>query len=124
MKSIFSRHGIPQTVISDNGPQYDSSDMKQFSSSYEFKHVTSSSYYPKGNGLVGRMVKTVKSLLKETSDIFNSPYLPSYTTSMVPLESSSTPQGVKIENKCTTGCKPASSKLVAPTRLSRERQAV
>jgi len=30
MKSVFSRHGISQTVISDNGPQYDSTEMKQF----------------------------------------------------------------------------------------------
>ena len=39
MKTIFSRHGIPQTVISDNGLQYDSSEMKIFSSTYGFKHV-------------------------------------------------------------------------------------
>ena len=28
MKSVFSRHGIPHTVVSDNGPQYDSVEMK------------------------------------------------------------------------------------------------
>ena len=28
MNSVFSRHGIPHTVISDNGPQYDSVEMK------------------------------------------------------------------------------------------------
>ena len=32
MKSLFSTHGIPHTVISDNGPQYDSVKMKQFAS--------------------------------------------------------------------------------------------
>ena len=66
MKTIFSQHGIPQTVISDNGPQYDSSEMKQFSLTYGFKHVTSSPYYPQGNGLAEHMVKTVKSLLRQT----------------------------------------------------------
>ena len=69
MKTIFSRHGIPQTVISDNGPQYDSSEMKQFSLTYGFKHVTSSPYYPQGNGHAECMVKTVKSLLRQTSDM-------------------------------------------------------
>jgi len=67
MKSVFSRHGIPQEVISDNGPQYDSTEMKKFASSYGF---TSSPYYSQGNGLAERMVKTVKSLLKETSDMY------------------------------------------------------
>ena len=32
MKSLFSTHGIPHAVISDNGPQYDSVKMKQFAS--------------------------------------------------------------------------------------------
>ena len=69
MKSVFSRHGIPRTVISDNGPQYDSVEMKQFASTYGFNHVTSSPYYPQSNGLAERMVKTIKSPIAETSDI-------------------------------------------------------
>ena len=70
MKSVFSRHGIPRTVISDNGPQYDSVEMKQFASTYGFNHVTSSPYYPQSNGLAERIVKTIKSLIAETSDIY------------------------------------------------------
>ena len=46
MKSVFSRHGIPDTVVSDNGPQYDSKEMKEFASLYGFNHVTTSPYYP------------------------------------------------------------------------------
>lgn len=70
LKSVFSRHGIPQTLISDNRPQYDSKEMKEFASTYRFKHITSSPYYPRGNGLAERMVKTVKALLKETPDMY------------------------------------------------------
>ena len=47
MKSVFSRYGILHTVINDNGPQYESVEMKQFASTYGFNHVTSSPYYPK-----------------------------------------------------------------------------
>ena len=70
MKSVFSRHGIPHTVISNNRPQYDSVEMKQFASTYGFNHVTSSPYYPQSNDLAERMVKTVKSLIAEISDIY------------------------------------------------------
>ena len=42
MKSVFARHGIPSTIVSDNGPQYDSAEMKTFASLYAFKHITSS----------------------------------------------------------------------------------
>ena len=70
MKSVFSRHGIPHTVISDNGPQYDSVEMKQFVSTYGFNYVTSSPYYPQSNGLAECMVKTIKSLIAAASDIY------------------------------------------------------
>ena len=42
LKVIFSRHGIPAVLMSDNGPQYSSQEMKDFSINYNFKHVTSS----------------------------------------------------------------------------------
>ena len=58
---IFARHGTPNTVVSDNGPQYSS---KDFSEKWEFNHVTSSPTYPKSNGMVERAVQTVKKLLK------------------------------------------------------------
>ena len=31
LKSIFARFGIPRTMITDNGPQFDSNEMKEFS---------------------------------------------------------------------------------------------
>ena len=46
MKPLFARHGIPDVIISDNGPQYSSQEFKQFAEDYEFSHVTSSPYHP------------------------------------------------------------------------------
>lgn len=39
-KGIFSEHGIPEKVISDNGRHYDSSTYRAFASSWGFSHVT------------------------------------------------------------------------------------
>jgi transposase InsO family protein len=50
MKSIFSKHGIPEMVISDNGPQYSAAEFTEFSNDYGFTHVTSSPKHPSGNG--------------------------------------------------------------------------
>ena len=47
IKSIFSRHGIPEIVISNNGPQYSSEEFHQFSTTWGFVHKTSSPTYPK-----------------------------------------------------------------------------
>ena len=68
LKKIFSRHGIPETLISDNGPQYASSEFTDFARSYDFRHKTSSPRYAQSNGHAERAVKTVKKLLNETED--------------------------------------------------------
>ena len=70
-KSIFARHGIPEIVVSDNGPQFTSSTFKDFANKYEFIHRTSSPYHPQGNGEAERAVRTIKSLLRKAED----PYL-------------------------------------------------
>ncbi|KAG1682159.1 hypothetical protein GQR58_011304 [Nymphon striatum] len=50
IKKIFSRHRIPELVISDNGPQFTSKLFKSFAETYGFHQYTSSPYHPRGNG--------------------------------------------------------------------------
>ena len=68
LKEIFATHGIPSVLVSDNGPQYDCTEMKQFAEQYGFHHTTTSPYYPKANGLAERAVRTVKNLLSNSPD--------------------------------------------------------
>ena len=81
LKAIFSRHGIPSEFVSDNGPQFDSGEMKEFASKYNFIHTTSSPHYPQSNGLAERMVKTVKKLIADSPD----PYLALLSYRSTPL---------------------------------------
>ena len=62
-KKLFSEQGIPQKLLSDNGPQFSSSVYAAFAKEWNFKHVTSSPYYPQSNGLVERFIQTVKQSL-------------------------------------------------------------
>ena len=71
LKSIFARHGIPQTFISDNGQQYCGNSFRGFSKSYGFEHITRGPRYPQSNGLAERAVGTVQRMLTKSED----PYL-------------------------------------------------
>jgi hypothetical protein len=64
-KDVFARHGIPEEIITDNGPQYKCREYRQFSEQWEFTHTTSSPHYPQSNGFAESMVKVVKQLIKK-----------------------------------------------------------
>ena len=68
---MFSKHRIPEAVVSDNGPQYSSCEFSAFAMAYNFCHTTSSPYYPQSNGQAERAVWTAKQLLTKSDD----PYL-------------------------------------------------
>ena len=74
MKSIFTRHGIPREVRSDNGPQCKAQEFRKFAQDWNVIHVTTSPYHPQANGLAERTVQTVKSLLKKAHTDGRAPY--------------------------------------------------
>lgn len=65
MKVIFSQHGIPEILQTDNAPQYTPREFKEFSEMYKFRHITSSPRYPQSNGQAERAVQTVKQLINK-----------------------------------------------------------
>lgn len=81
-KSIFARHGIPEIVFSDNGPQYTAEVFEKFASDYQFEHETSSPYFPQSNGEAERAVKTVKEMLTKSKD----PYLAMLSYRTTPIQ--------------------------------------
>ena len=60
LASLFTRHGIPDVVVSDNGPQFASTELASFVKKWNFEHVTSSPRYAQSNGKTENVVKTVK----------------------------------------------------------------
>ena len=68
LKTIFARHGIPDELRSDNGPQYHSDEFALFAKDWGFKHTTSSPRFPQSNGEAERAVRTVKEILKKEKD--------------------------------------------------------
>ena len=75
LKQHMSRHGIPEVLHSDNGPEFSSLEFQRFAKQYQFQHVTSSPRFPQSNGLVERTVQTAKKLLKKAYEDNKDPYL-------------------------------------------------
>ena len=68
LKAVFARHGIPETVVSENGPQYSSAEFSKFAHEWGFMQITSSPKYPQSNGEAESMVQTMKTFLTKGSD--------------------------------------------------------
>ena len=68
IKSSFARHGIPDIVVSYNGPQFRSWDFVQFAKSYCFTHLRSSPLRPLGNGEAEKAVTSFKMMLRKADD--------------------------------------------------------
>jgi len=62
--SIFSRVGIPEEVLSDQGTQFTSHLMKEVGRMLSMKQLTTTPYHPQCNGLVERFNGTLKTMLK------------------------------------------------------------
>ncbi len=68
----IARHGIPDTLITDNGPQFSSQQFSDFASAYQFEH---SPHYPQSNGKAEKAVQIIKNVLKKATHDIVDPYL-------------------------------------------------
>ncbi|UYV80370.1 K02A2.6-like [Cordylochernes scorpioides] len=98
-KSIFARHGIPETVVSDNGTQFGAArEFANFARQYGFTHVTSSPRFPQSNGMAEAGVKIAKLILKKNQD----PSLGLLEYRSTPLENGYSPAKLLMGRKLRT----------------------
>uniref|UniRef100_A0A8R1IES0 RNA-directed DNA polymerase n=1 Tax=Caenorhabditis japonica TaxID=281687 RepID=A0A8R1IES0_CAEJA len=65
LKSIFSTHGYPETLVSDNGTQFVSREFASMCEEYGIEHIRSPAFHPQSNGQAERFVDTLKRGLKK-----------------------------------------------------------
>lgn len=68
LKSQIARYGIPDEIVTDNGPQFASSEFRAFIKELGIIHTTSSPYFAQSNGQAERAIQTVKHLMKKSKD--------------------------------------------------------
>ena len=64
LRRLFAAYGLPQQLVSDNGPQFTSAEFAVFLRKNGVKHIYSSPYHPSTNGLAERFVRTLKAAMK------------------------------------------------------------
>nr|XP_034334879.1 uncharacterized protein K02A2.6-like [Crassostrea gigas] len=75
LKAHLTRHVIPDTLVSDNGPPFNGQEFAEFSRAYKFNHVTSLPNYAQSNGKAENAVKVIKRLINKSVADQKDPYL-------------------------------------------------
>ncbi|UYV66095.1 K02A2.6-like [Cordylochernes scorpioides] len=102
-KSIFARHGIPETVLSDNGTQFGTDrEFANFARQYGFTHVTSSPRFPQSNGMAEAGVKQVSEIAKLILKKNQDPSLGLLEYRSTPLENGYSPAELLMGHKLRT----------------------
>ena len=95
LRQVFASHGLPEQLVSDNGPQFTSANFNQF---MKGNHIRRVPYHPYSNGLVERfhsnrllkLVPMTDDLSHTDSMIFLSLYSPcddqSHTSLLIPKQ--------------------------------------
>lgn len=114
LKQQFSRHGIPNVLVTDNGPQFSSSEFTTFSSTWEFKHVTSSPTHAKSNGKAESAVKVVKKMFKKAHRDSKDPWLALLDQRNTPTQGVGSSPAQRLMSRRTRTLLPIAANLLYP----------
>lgn len=64
MREIFTCHGIPLQLVSDNGPQFTSEEFATFMGENRIRHICLAPFHAATNSLAERFVQTLKHSFK------------------------------------------------------------
>lgn len=64
LTTLFCRYGLPEQLVSDNGPQFKSAQFEDFLRVHGIQHNLTSVYHPQSNGAVERFNRVLKEHLR------------------------------------------------------------
>ena len=65
LRNLFSSYGLPEVLVSDNGPGFVSKEFQRFTEANGIRHIVSPPYHPASNGAAERAVQVVKQALRK-----------------------------------------------------------
>ena len=118
LKHHFARHGIPDTFISDGGPQFDSDKFKHFCTSWDFKHEMTSPYNSKANGVAEAAVKSAKKIMRKCAAAHEDPYIGLLNARNTPTEGLDTSPSQRLFGRRTKTQVPTTLSLLKPDNIN------
>ena len=120
LKTIFARFGIPETLVTDNGPQFASKEFGAFAKSWSFNHITTSPRYPQSNGKAENAVKTVKRLFEKCKESGVSEFQALLDWRNTPTEGMATSPAQRLMGRRCRTLLPMSESLLRPSYSLRD----
>ena len=114
LKPHFARFGIPNTLVTDNDPQFISDDFRDFSMKYQFEHITTSPYHHQSNGKAKSAVKQAKRIIRTCKSSNDDIYLALLAHRNTPQTTHETSPAQRLFNRRTKTPLPVSEKLLQP----------
>lgn len=112
MKSQFARHGIPDKVMSDNGPPHGS---REFA---EFEHFASLPRYEQSNGKTGNSVKIATRLLHKCAMDTRDPFFAFLDLRNAPTQGIGYSLAERIFGRRTKTLLPVAEHLLKPRHVN------
>ena len=109
VETWVSRFGVPHTITTDRGAQFESSMFSELVSVLGCTRLRTTSYHPQSNGLIERFHRTLKAALTATGS-------PSFWYDRLPLVM----LGIRSSLKSDLGCSAAELVYGSPLRLPGE----
>ena len=68
LRHLFAAYGLPEQVVSDNGPQFISEEFATFLKKNGVRHIRCAPYHPSSNGAVERFIQTFKQSMRASEN--------------------------------------------------------
>ena len=122
LKQHCARYGIPDKLVSDNGPQFACGAFKKFLDKYDIEHEPSSPGNSQANGAAEAAVKTAKSLMAKCAKAGEDPYIGLLNLRNTPHEGVGTSPAQRLLGRRTKTLLPATHATLTGEQISMSKE--
>ena len=116
LKAHCARYGIPDTIVSDCGPQFTSELFTKFTMGWGIEHIKSSPHYPKSNGKAESAVKAAKKVVQSQD-----PFLALLNIRNTPQQGFDLSPAQRLFNRRTRTLLPVKDRMLENQPISKRR---